>query len=79
MDIIYDVMKFIDYKDFYDKRCIIKDSFNDLSYIEKKAYKMYVYSNVIEREFKLDKIWEYLNEPCDSEFYIDDEDLKKYI
>lgn len=79
MDLIGERMKFIDFNDFYQKKDLIKSEFNKLSLREKQIYKLYVYSNRLIREFKLDKIWEYLTEPFGSAYYISGDMLGVYL
>ena len=78
MELIGENMKFIDFKDFCKRRDIIKDAFNTLSLNERRIYKFYVYSNRLILEWKLDKIWEFLNEPFGSFYYVPSDSLKIY-
>lgn len=41
-----------------------------LSLEDKWTYKYYVYSNSLVSQNRLDLIWEYLNEPEGSEYYV---------
>lgn len=79
MGLIGENMKFINFKDFYDRRFIIKNAFNLLSTRDKQIYKLYVYSNRLIKEDKLNKIWEYLNEPFGSVYYVPDDGLSVYL
>ena len=79
MNIISSYMEFDTFKEFYSKCNIIKYSFNRLSFESKYIYKLYVYSKRHEKEYKLDKIWEFLNEPVDSDFYVTCDMLKHYL
>ena len=47
--------------DFFPRKDEIKEIYDNLSFSEKKIYKMYVYSICFEREYTKDLIWEYLN------------------
>ena len=40
---------------------------------------MYVYSNLLLKEWQLDKIWEYLNEPFGSFYYVSYDMLGEYV
>lgn len=79
MDLIGERMKFIDFNDFYQKKDLIKSEFNKLSLHEKQIYKLYVYSNRLINEFKLNKIWEYLTEPFGSAYYISGDMLSAHL
>lgn len=79
MDLIDEKMKFVDFKEFYKKKDLIKSEFNKLSLREKQIYKLYVYSNRLINEFKLNKIWEYLNEPFGSAYYISGDMLSAHL
>ena len=79
MEYVAVYMRFIDFKDFYDRCEIRKDYFNDLSLQEKYMYKMYVYSNELIKRDRLNKIWEYLNEPFGSVYYVSKEMLSVYL
>lgn len=79
MELIGEDMRFVNFKDFYDRRIIIKNAFNMLSIRDRQIYKMYVYSNRLIREYMLDKIWEYLNEPFGSVYYVADDGLSVYL
>ena len=79
MEYVAIYMRFTDFKDFYDRCEIIKDYFNDLSLRDKYMYKMYVYSNELIKRDRLNKIWEYLNEPFGSAYYISKDMLSVYL
>lgn len=79
MDLVAENMKFIDFKDFYKRRRLIKHAYDLLSPNEKQIYKLYVYSNRLIVESKLNKIWEALNEPFGSVYYIPIDSLDVYL
>lgn len=63
-------MKFYNLKDFCNKADYIKKRYGTLGLQEKVDYKMYVYSNCFMNGRIIDKIWEYLNEPLGSCYYV---------
>ena len=67
---IKDEMRFIGFKDFYKRSRKIKSMYDRLSLEEKWTYKYYVYSNALISQNRLDLIWEYLNEPENSEYFV---------
>lgn len=71
-------LMFDDFKDFYNKRDTIKKLFSHLCVSSKTQYKSYVYGKKM-RVYLLDKIWEYLNEPFGSVYYINDDILAFYL
>lgn len=72
-------LEFNTFNDFYKNRYIIKEVYDSLSNYDKSIYKMYVYSNRVIKYDKLHKIWEYLNEPFGSFYYVTEEGLKEYL
>lgn len=56
-------------EEFAKDRLIYKTMYNELSLYEKQDLKKYVYG-MDGKEFYKDIIWEYLNEPLDSAYYI---------
>lgn len=66
---------FYSISDFRDKASFIKSVYVLLSLDEKRFYKMYVYSNSFLFLAQRDKIWEYLNEPFGSPYYVSDGEL----
>lgn len=77
---IRDEMRFIGFKDFYKRSRKIKILYSKMSLNEKWVYKYYVYSNRLISVDNLDLIWEYLNEPKGSEFYVSRKKLgEKYL
>ena len=77
---IRDEMRFIGFKDFYKRSRKIKNLYSKMSLNEKWIYKYYVYSNRLISVDNLDLIWEYLNEPKNSEFYVSRKKLgEKYL
>lgn len=75
---IYADMIFYNFNEFFDNAERIKKHFETLDIMDKKIYKMYVYSNRDIREHILDKIWEYLNEPFGSYYYVSHDMLSVY-
>lgn len=79
MDIVKLDMMFNNFDDFYENAKYIKSRFDLMSLYEKRIYKMYVYSNPIIKIYILDKIWEYLNEPLGSCYYVSYDMLGEYL
>lgn len=69
---------FNDFLDFYEKRKEIKKEYQIKSLKGKKEYKEKIY-NLNMSQFELDIIWEYLNEPMGSNYYIYDKKMQKYL
>ena len=67
---IKEELRFIGFKDFYKRSRIIKSKYRSLSLEEKWTYKYYLYSNSLISLTRLDLMWEYLNEPESSEYYV---------
>mgnify|MGYP001623637710 CR=1 FL=1 len=67
---IYDDMRFYTFNEFYEQGVRIKSHFVNLNINDKLIYRMYVYSNRHIKDYLLDKIWEYLNEPFGSSYYV---------
>jgi hypothetical protein len=72
-------MIFYNFFDFYENAERIKKEYARLSVEQKKVYKLYVYSNRLLRDFLADKIWEYLNEPFGSAYYVSKDMLGAYL
>lgn len=72
-------MIFYTFKDFYANAERIKEKYEKLSYYDKRIYKMYVYSNRSLSEKVANKVWEYLNEPFGSAYYVSYEMLGVYL
>lgn len=72
-------MMFLNFLDFYKNAEYIKMRYTNLSVDKKRIYKMYVYSNRILKDYLADKIWEYLNEPFGSVYYVSYEMLGTYL
>lgn len=79
MEYVAIYMRFVDFKDFYNRCDVIKSYYDNLSLRDKYIYKMYVYSNRLVNEKKLNKIWEYLNEPFGSAYYMSKDMLSVYL
>lgn len=75
MKMVYDTMKFLGYRSFYDNRYVIKELYERLSTSDKYLYKYYVYSRRYLKERSCNIIWEFLNatddelEAIDSRLY----------
>lgn len=63
--------------DFFPRRDEIKEIYDNLSFNDKKIYKMYVYSICFEKEYVKDLIWEFLNDWEESYFKLIDEYILK--
>ena len=68
---ILNEMKFNDFMEFIYKRKQMRVYYVLLTYNEKREYKKYIYNLTYKDCFK-DKIWEYLNEPKMSQYYVFD-------
>ncbi len=68
---------FISYRTFYKNRHFIREKYKTMSYNQKLALKRYLYSITIITTQHKDLIWEYLNEPMTSEFYVSNNMLKR--
>lgn len=75
---VYDDMRFYTFNEFYDQAVRIKNHFINLNVGDKLVYRMYVYSNRHIKDYLLDKIWEYLNEPFGSIYYVSYDTLGLY-
>lgn len=76
---VYNDMRFYTFAEFYQHAIYIKHRYDSLDEHDKCVYKMYIYSNRIIREYVLDKIWEYLNEPMGSCYYVSFDMLGFYL
>ncbi len=72
-------MVFYTFEDFYKNAKRIKKKYEKLSSYDKCIYRMYVYSNRSLRDSLADKVWEYLNEPFGSAYYVSYEMLGVYL
>lgn len=79
MEIINSKMKFANFKDFYTKADIIEYEYRLLSLNEKWLYKEYVYSHEYVDTYLKNAIWEFLNEPFGSVYYLSKEMLGVYL
>lgn len=79
MEIIKSNMIFYNFKDFYDNAEYIKKEYSKLDMNRKEIYKMYLYSNSLIKLTLLDKMWEYLNEPFGSCYYVSYKMLGVYL
>lgn len=68
---------FISYRTFYKKRHFIREKYKTMNYYQKLSLKRYLYSITIITTQHKDLIWEYLNEPLDSIFYVSNNKLRK--
>ena len=78
MFMVYEELSFLGLKDFCKKARFVKKKYADLMICDKRVYKLYVYSNLLLTEHQADIIWEYLNEPFGSVYYISYQALKEY-
>lgn len=70
-----DCLKFDSMTEFYNKRTTIREKYQTM--IKKREYKEYVYSKKsITPQYLLDIIWEYLNEPKGSPYYVFEKNLR---
>jgi len=76
MQNFYNKILFNNFKEFFERRNIIKNIYSILNDTFKRKYKDFVYSTNLKDYFK-DKIWEYLNEPFISPYYVYDYELRK--
>ena len=76
MQDFYNSMLFYNYKEFFNKRKFIRFNYKFLNIEKKRSYKDFVYSTNLKEYFK-DRIWEYLNEPLISPYYVYDYELRK--
>ena len=76
---VKDSMIFYNFEDFYKNAIRIKCEYELLSIKDMRVYRMYIYSNRLLKESLCDKIWEYLNEPLGSVYYISYETLGMYL
>lgn len=63
-------LKINDINEFAKNRKINKIIYMSYTYEQKRRLKFYVYYQMKEKEEKKNLIWEYLNEPLDSQDYI---------
>lgn len=63
-------MKYNNFNEFCAKARDIKKEYDLLSVDEIYIYKMYVYSHTFMNLHKMDIIWEFLNEPVGSCYYV---------
>lgn len=76
MQNFYNKILFNNYKEFFENRKTIKKIYVVLNNDFKRKYKDFVYSTNLKDYFK-DRIWEYLNEPMISPYYVCDYELRK--
>lgn len=79
MGYVDESLRFYNFKEFYERKELIKARYEELSKRDKSIYKLYVYSNRLLTERKADKIWEYLNEPFGSFYYVSGDMLGVYL
>lgn len=73
-----DEMKFNNFMEFTKKRKLLRVYYILLTYDEKREYKKYIYSLEFKDFFK-DKLWEYLNEPKGSPYYVYEWEIMEFI
>lgn len=76
---VYENMKFYTFNDFYNRGKLIKSAYDRLSFNDKYVYKLYIYSNFLLKPYLQDRIWEFLNEPIGSCYYVTYEMLGVYV
>lgn len=65
-----ELKKFNNIKEFAEEKTLNKMIYSGMSYKEKKKLKYYIYHSLKERNSQKDLIWEYLNEPIGSDYFI---------
>lgn len=68
---------FISYRTFYKNRHYMRERYKTMTYYEKLSLKRYLYSITIIKTQHKDLIWEYLNEPIGSEYYVSNNRLRE--
>lgn len=79
MELIKNNMLFYSFNDFYKHAKTIKYEYDKLSIDQKEIYKLYLYSHSYTNWTLLDKMWEYLNEPLGSAYYVSYKMLGVYL
>lgn len=79
MKVVKDEITFYNFSDFYKRADMIKYEYDLLSLEEKQIYKLYVYSHGFMKVSILDKIWEFLNEPFGSCYYLSKDMLAEHL
>lgn len=74
---IRDNVRFSNFSDFYNKRYLIKNEYENMVFNDRLVYKYYVYSRRYLKERVCDMIWEYLNSNDIEELEICDMVLNK--
>lgn len=74
-----DSLGFTTYNDFFKRREIIKKKFKNMKDKERQIYRMYLYAQREMSTNKVDLIWEYLNEPDNSCYCPNEEQLEQYF
>ena len=65
------IKEFNNIKEFAEQKTINKLIYSNMTYQEKKELRDYIYHYLDEKQEKnKDLIWEFLNEPMDSEIYL---------
>lgn len=65
-----EIKKFSNIKEFAEEKTVNKMIYTNMSYKEKRKLKLYIYHSLKERNSQKDLIWEYLNEPIGSDYFI---------
>lgn len=65
-----EIKRFKTFKEFAQERIINRTIYKTMTYDEKCRLKFYIYYVLKEKQDKKDIIWEYLNEPMDTETYL---------
>ena len=68
---------FVSFRTFYKNRHYIREKYKTMSYYEKLHLKRYLYSIAIITTQHKDLIWEYLNEPIGSPYYVYNNQLRR--
>lgn len=79
MGLVYEDMLFYNYYEFCGKGAYIKSRYNKLLLHDKYVYKLYIYSIDNIKYYLKDMIWEYLNEPIGSCYFMTLETLWAYV
>ena len=65
-----EIKRFTNIKEFANEKTLNKTIYSNMSYKEKRKLKYYIYHSLKERNSQKDLIWEYLNEPIESDYFI---------
>ena len=65
-----EIRKFKNLVEFAEEKTLNRTIYSNMSYKEKRKLKYYIYHSLKERNSQKDLIWEYLNEPIESDYFI---------